>query len=370
MTVTYLAGKQLKGLSTDNLPNGLQEGSMMLETDTAKLDFIKGGWKELARTTLGSAGDDIDVTGLANKRYYQILCSDLPTGDTQWTTPVGNTTFDTGTNYTTRESYDGGADSTVLNTTSLRWNTSVTTTYNTPKFGVGYISNYSTKEKLAIFHGIAQNTAGAGTAPQRAENASKWTNTSNVIDRFRLNNIGTGSFDTGSEVVVLGYDPADVHTTNFWEELASVNGAGTSTITSGTITAKKYLWVQLYTKTTGATASTQLRFNSDSGANYARRYSDNGGADGTTLNAVSCDTLGGDATGCFYNYFIINVSANEKLVIMHRVRQNTAGAGNAPNREEDVYKWVNTATQITEISITKSPDTYDTASILKVWGSN
>jgi hypothetical protein len=32
-----------------------------------------------------------------------------------------------------------------------------------------------------------------------------------------------GTFNTGSQkLVVLGWDPADTHTSNFWEELASV----------------------------------------------------------------------------------------------------------------------------------------------------
>jgi len=35
-----------------------------------------GGWVELGRTTLGSAGDSIDVTSLDDKRYYWVL-SDL-----------------------------------------------------------------------------------------------------------------------------------------------------------------------------------------------------------------------------------------------------------------------------------------------------
>jgi hypothetical protein len=49
------------------------------------------------------------------------------------------------------------------------------------------------------------------------------------------------------------------------------------------------------------------------------------------------------------NMFIINNSANEKLVIAHVFDQNTAGAGTAPTREEAVGKWANTSAQITEI---------------------
>jgi hypothetical protein len=40
-----------------------------------------GGWVELGRTTLGSAGDDITVSSLADKRYYMFLTSALNSGD-------------------------------------------------------------------------------------------------------------------------------------------------------------------------------------------------------------------------------------------------------------------------------------------------
>jgi hypothetical protein len=32
-----------------------------------------GGWVELGRTTLGSNGTTIDITSLADKRYYMVL---------------------------------------------------------------------------------------------------------------------------------------------------------------------------------------------------------------------------------------------------------------------------------------------------------
>jgi hypothetical protein len=53
-------------------------------------------------------------------------------------------------------------------------------------------------------------------------------------------------------MVVLGWDPADTHTSNFWEELASVDlsGGAATNIDSGTITAKniygfKYMQIRV-----------------------------------------------------------------------------------------------------------------------------
>jgi hypothetical protein len=92
-----------------------------------------------------------------------------------------------------------------------------------PCFDVSYISNLSTKEKLLINHSVGETVAGAGTAPNRRESVGKWANTSNAVSAVTSVNNQSGDYASGSEVVVLGWDPADTHTSNFWEELASVN---------------------------------------------------------------------------------------------------------------------------------------------------
>jgi hypothetical protein len=217
---------------------------------------------------------------------------------------------------------------------------------------------------------VQQQTAGAGNAPKRLEMVAKWANTSNPIDTIQSYNAETGSFDTNSEIVVLGWDPADTHTTNFWEELASVElGSASSTLDSGTFTAKKYLWVQAYINAT--TVDTGLTFNSDTGTNYARRWSDNGGTDGTATSGNHIQVDRGNSTQ-FLNIFIVNNSANEKLGMYHTGTQNTAGAGNAPARRELVFKWANTSSQITSMIFTKRGSGTDlqAGSIVKVWGSD
>ena len=61
-----------------------------------------------------------------------------------------------------------------------------------------------------------------------------------------------------------------------WERLAHVTlGSSNNTITSGTITAKKYLRVEGYCLKTGSGTEVTFRFNSDTGSNYSRRKSFN-----------------------------------------------------------------------------------------------
>jgi hypothetical protein len=354
MAITYHAGRRIQATSTDFGDNG------------AGIPAVSGGWKEVGRTTLGSAGDTISVSSLADKRYYMFLNDLTATGGTIAATLRLNN--DSGTNYARRRSINGGSDNAYPNDTIMTLNGNTDTN---PRFDVGYLANLSSKEKLNITHGVYQNSSGAGTAPTRTEIVNKWENTSDAINRVDVINTGAGDFNTNSEVVVLGWDPDDTHTDNFWEELASGTGSGSS-INTGIFTTKKYLHVQIYSA--GAASSTTIgtQFNSDTGTNYAERRSSNGGSDASGGGGSVFSVDGNNGTvPMFYNLFIINNASNEKLCIGHSVTQNTAGSGTAPTRSETVAKWANTSSQITSIQWKpNSSTTLNSGFLYKVWGSN
>ena len=348
MTIEWLAGNRIIGTTAERPNFGLPSGSV-------------GGWVELGRST----GTLPDISSIPDKRYYMLL-----NNGRSWTSG-SNSSFrfnsDTGTNYTFRDSRNGAADYTE--TSSARTLDYIGTGSENELFGVSYISNLAAKEKLLVSSSVVQKTAGAGTAPSRDEVVSKWSNTSAAINRITA----TSTAGAASEYVILGWDPADTHTTNFWEELASVElGTSGDTIDSGTITAKKYLWVQCFTKATGGTATASIRYNSDSGSNYSFRDSDNG-SESTSINESRAGyfNAGSGTTNQFGNAFIVNNSANEKLSIVHNINQNAAGAGTAPSRRDTVAKWNNTSSQITSIQVVNTAaGSFDTGSILKVWGSD
>ena len=356
--VEWLAGNRIRGTSAEKPVLGLQSPSV-------------GGWKELGRFTSSSASVSITTPTLANKRYLMILGDARYVSSESALTPRFLFNGDTGSNYAERRSLDGGSDTTAVSQPEIVLGSNNITA---PAFTVGHVSNLASKEKLVTGNINLQNTAGAGTAPQRSEYAGKWANTSNAISTVTFKNYGTRQFDSGSEVVVLGWDPADTHTTNFWEELASVElGSAGDTIDSGTITAKKYLWIQGYCKNTGGDIRPTFQFNSDTGNNYANRQSKNGGTDSsnTGVGRMYLSDTANQGVPVFFNIFVVNNSANEKLCMAHIVDQGTAGAGNAPNRQESVGKWANTSSQITSIQVQNDrAGDFNTGSILKVWGSN
>ena len=348
--VEWLAGNRIRGTSAEKPTLGVSG---------------VGGWKEIGRTTLGSTGDSLGVGSLSNKRYLMTLSDLLPSG-----TIDGRITFnsDTGSNYAYRTSANGGTDATAESQSNIKLFT--TSASSNELFTVGYTSNLAGNEKLFTGNTLKSDGTGANDVPKRYENTAKWANTSNAISDVSIDNAGAGDYASGSEVVVLGWDPADTHTTNFWEELASVTLTGTaSQLDSGTFTAKKYLWCQIYAKGSGS-IQPSIQFNNDTGSNYATRYSSNGSADGEDPGATSILNNTNDGSeNSFINFFVVNNSAKEKLMISHEVSQQDAGASDEPSRNETVAKWANTSSQITRIT-TKNIGTYAIGSIIKVWGSN
>lgn len=339
-------------------------------SDVVPIPETIGGWVELGRTTLSSASDIITVSGLSDKRYYQFLVNNIPAGQAGTNLRLGAGSVDTGSNYSYRFSPNGQADAALANQTDIELRVVFA---GDNHLDLGYISNLPSEEKLGQSWTVNANTAGAGNAPQRQENTFKWVNTSDSLGTISVNNDGSGSFNTGSEVVVLGWDPADTHTNNFWEELASVTlGSSASTITTGVVTPKKYNWVQMYCP--GYTSGNQgFRLGSttiDSSTNYSERRSKNGAADGTSTGLTGIRAQDDTGDDFFYvNLFFVNNASDEKLVIGHTVASVT-GVGNAPNRLQFVGKWDNTSNQADILEFFSFVGTMDADTTLRWWGAN
>ena len=346
--VEYLSGNRIQGSST------LTESPPQTS------------WKELGRATLSSGtSDSITTPTFGAKENLMILVHTIPDGQV-----TANYRFnaDTGSNYARRQSSNGGNDGSATEQDHLLagHGTSGETTLVT-----SHIINKSNKEKLVITQ-IMGAVAGAGNNPNRRELVGKWVNTSDSITSVTLYNNDSGSFNAGTEMVVLGCDNDEADSgTNFWQELDSVELSSTANeINSGTFTAKKYLWVQLQGVASGSISGSDLQFNGDTGSNYARRYSTNGGSDGygngeTTLGGIG--TASGDS---FVNWFIINKSDKEKLAIGSGL-SNTTGASGTVDRREIVGKWANTSAQITSIKVKENGSGgWTNGTKLKVWGSD
>lgn len=166
----------------------------------AKLDSnaIGHGFLEIARTTLGSAGDTITVSSIPARKYLLIYIKAIASGS------IGaNIQFngDTGTNYSRRNvvqttvTTDTSASSWVFNNNTGSENF----------FTKIEIDNISAQAKLGRAEtNQANNSASAN--PTYISSMGKWANTSAQITSLVVNNTSSGDFNTGSEVIVLGKD--------------------------------------------------------------------------------------------------------------------------------------------------------------------
>ena len=165
-----------------------------------------------------------------------------------------------------------------------------------------------------------------------------------------------------------------------WERLASVTLPSTGdTLDSGTFTAKKHLHVECYSEATGGAIQSNIRFNGtgSSDNDYVYRHSGNGGSDATRVsrNDIEPYQAANIATGTsqYVVLDIINIDGQEKLITGNTTKQNTAGAGTAPDRREFVGKYVTTSGQITSIQFVNNggdSGDFSTNSTVTVWGAD
>ena len=342
------------------------EGSSTLTTSPPSTS-----WKEIGRTTLSSSGSNIDVSSLPAKDNIMILYYGIADGNG----PASRIRFnsDGNDNYAQRGSRNGsdasgGSRSNVSHTLASGNNAS-------DEFAVSNVYNISNKEKIWITHEL-DKLNWTNQDPNRGEIVGKWANTSNSISSVNVYESESGSFASGSEVVVLGCDNDEADSgTTFWQELNKTTlTSSADTITTGATSAisKKYLWVRAVLLPTGGNIRTDIRLNNDSNGNYTRRRSNNGASDSTATGETSIDVYGDDNQIKVVEFFIINHQSEEKMVIGDLYMRNDEGAGNIGNRCEFVAKWCNTSDLISRITInnTSASGSYASGSYMTVWGSD
>lgn len=114
----------------------------------------------------------------------------------------------------------------------------------------------------------------------------------------------------------------------------------------------RYTWSNLSTAVT-------MRFNGDSGANYAYSTSTGGAADITATGKTSIGVLPSSTTSpnqCLVEFIINNSPDGVSYRVMHGHTDVSAGSGTAPTRVEHSDTWAS-AVQITSITLIFSSST-------------
>jgi len=208
-----------------------------------------------------------------------------------------------------------------------------------------------------------------------------------VSDDTTCTNVGTGSnvykdgecnFRSiiGSNGITATQNTNDITLTPKWELLCTTTlGSASNDMSCGAFTARKnlYVSVELRITSSGTAYTPVIRFNSDSGNNYAYRYSANGGADTTATSTSGLQTgLASNANGA--NQFTCTINNNtagdRKSIYCFGVNGLDSTVATLPGRSEMAGKWGDTSNQITTISIIRSAGTtqLNTGSTMTVWG--
>jgi len=347
--VEYLSGNRIQGSST--LTSSPPQTS----------------WKEIDRKKLTSNGDSIDCNGSGSgfpaKDYLMfIYIINRPSSGDQNIRLRFN--GDANDNYAESYSLNGGANTTAHSQNNIALHSGVVN----ENFGVFFVNNVANKEKFCIGEVVGTGTDASSGECSRREQTLKWVNTSDQVTRIELVNTSTGEFETDSELIVLGCDQDEANSgTTYWQELANVTGtASAATLTTGTITAKKFLKFHIFHD---EFASGGMRFNQDSSSLYKRRYSANGASD-TINNTDTKMSFLYDLADAFTEGYIINIGSRAKLMMFSTCETNNqTGTGNRLYRMEGAIKWHNLSDQITEINLFKGSN-FSTAEKMIVWGAD
>jgi hypothetical protein len=328
-----------------------------------------GSWTEIARTTLSSPeAQYITITGIPNKLYLMYLYHTFSVVDnTTGKIEGGNGSFLGDPNYAHRFMQDGGNDATAFNREDIR--NGVGSRFP-DKFGYGFWLNEPVQEKLVICHGMDANSP-----PTSFESTGKMELFNNPIERLRMSNTNVGGFwDTGSELVVLGWSPNGENSisNNFFQPLVSkdLSEGESDNMDSGIFPIRKYLWLQAYFEASGE-IDTQMRFNQDSTMNYEQSTL----TDSTTLiseTTLDHTTIYESTTGGIYlNMYIVNNATRIKQAIADTAAEIDSDPSTAPSREKGYYIYKDTSNPLTQVNfLNVGTGNFGTKSTLQIWGGD
>lgn len=157
-------------------------------------------YEELGRTTLASPSSTLVVSSLPNRKHLRVIVRFGTTGGTRGMALQFN--GDGSSSYAQRTCFNG-TDSSAGATDSAGTGGGV---FTPPCVYVADIYNVASVEKTIVYQLMTSSTTGASNAPDSGYGSGKWANTSDVISSIQLKDVGTGQFDTGSELIVLGHD--------------------------------------------------------------------------------------------------------------------------------------------------------------------
>ena len=158
-------------------------------------------WALLSSTILDASGDliasgSIDAKECLAIQYY---IKRATTGDQNVRLTFNS---DSTASYSYRTAINGTTDSTGTAQNNVELHSGVVN----DNYGIIYVANQASVEKMAVVHVAGENAAGSTNAPDRRESVLKWANTSDAITSVQLKQTSTGDFESTSFMTIFGTD--------------------------------------------------------------------------------------------------------------------------------------------------------------------
>lgn len=164
----------------------------------SKISEPQGAFTEIGRAILTVAGNTLTVSGLPPRKYLKILWLGIPNGAIRGCLRLNN---DSANNYAARLSVNGGADSADVGVARIAIE-QITATIRRTEYD---LYNIASQEKMLNFVTSDNASAGSAATPGRIEGSAKYVGSA-VVTRVDMINDQAGTFNVGSELVVLGKD--------------------------------------------------------------------------------------------------------------------------------------------------------------------
>jgi len=375
MAIKYLSGKRLQGTAAERTALNLSAPPQT-------------SWKELGRTTLGSAGATIDVNGntwnlqvgaeISSNRFKLTSPSSPPYA--QIAKELDSTVdgdfclrfrikWHSGDSY----AYFGLTDEEPSSTTDSTMDSCMAGFYFTAGSNRGMRAHAAAASSYAV-----DPIASTGASQTGVANTDYYIELSRDVsaETLTLKKYTASDYTGTPETHTMSSTPSGIDGLKYLKGVYSHDGAtgGASahvlfdqiklykdtTTATGTVfyeellsgfTAKDNLMILSYYGATATSQDPSYRLNGDTNQNYARRGSSNG-SEFTVPDATDWRLGGGNANQYSFDVgFCKNIATQEKLITQHGVNSKATGTSGVPDRMEHVVKWANTSDQITTVNM-------------------
>lgn len=208
---------------------------------------------------------------------------------------------------------------------------------------------------------IQRNGTGLNILDSSGNELIKGTAVVSAVNEVTAANAATGNYpslsatggDTNIDINIAPKGTGVLRTGGYpewWQEIGRTTlGSAGDTISVASLPVRQHIMIWFYCIGSGQ-LNNLLRFNNDSGANYAERfYSD--GVVSANVSQTGINLESGTTTARTAGYAsVINIAAREKEIFLLS-NASANGAANAPTHTQAMAKWANTADAITRIDL-------------------